>query len=123
MNRPEPASVVRAEELIGQLLIGFTNVSVVLLLLGVGLLTAAGISPMAGGPGLDVGRLPADLLRLDPNAFLWLGLLAILVAPIARVALALIAYGRDRDWLMVAVSVAILVVIMAAVGSALLATV
>jgi uncharacterized membrane protein len=117
------AAAVEAERLIGRLLIAVTYVSVVLLLIGVGLLIAAGISPLSGGPSLDLGRLPADLLGLDPIGFLWLGLLAVIAAPVARVSVALLAYARARDWLMVGVSVGILLVIAVAIGSAMVATV
>ena len=118
MIRAGRAGALQAERLIGRLLIAVTYVSVVLLLVGVGLLIAAGISPLSGGPGLDLGRLPADLVGLDPSGFLWLGLLAVIAAPITRVAIALFAYARDDDWLMVGVSAGILLVIAVAIGSA-----
>jgi uncharacterized membrane protein len=56
---------------------------------------------------------------LEPTGFLWLGLLAVIAAPITRVIVALLAYARDRDWLMVGVSTGILLVIAVAIGSAL----
>jgi uncharacterized membrane protein len=114
---------VRAERRIGQLLIAVTYVSVVLLLVGVVLLMGQGIAPLSGGPNLDLERLPEDLLALDPAGFLWLGLLAILAAPVSRVSVALVAYLLDEDWLMVGVSAAILLVIAIALGSAVVSTV
>jgi uncharacterized membrane protein len=87
------------------------------------LLLGRGIAPLSGGPVLDLGRLPGDLLRADPAGFLWLGLLAIFAAPVSRVAVALIAYVREADWLMAGVSVAILLVLAIAVGSAVVSTV
>ena len=117
------AGALQAERLIGKLLITVTYFSVVLLLVGVGLLIAAGISPLSGGPGLDLGLLPADLVGLDPSGFLWLGLLAVIAAPVARVAIALVAYARDGDRLMVGVSAGILLVIVIAIGSAMATTV
>ena len=113
----------QAERLIGRLLIGVTYVSVAMLLAGVGLLFAAGISPVSGGPGVDLARLPSQLLGLDPAGFLWLGLVTVMAAPVTRVAVALVAYARDGDWLMVGVSTGILVVIAVAVGSAVASTV
>jgi uncharacterized membrane protein len=118
MTGARRTQALQAERLIGRLLIGLTYVSVVLLLLGVGLMIAAGISPLSGGPALDIGSLTSDLLELEPAGFLWLGLLAVLAAPIARVIVALLAYGRDRDWLMVGVAAGILLVIAVAIGSA-----
>jgi uncharacterized membrane protein len=123
MIRSERGGTVQAERLIGRLLTGITYTSVALLLVGVGLLIAAGISPVSGGPGMDPGRLVSDLGALKPAGFLWLGLLAVIAAPISRVAVALLAYARNEDWLMVAISTAILVVIAIAIGSAVVSTV
>ncbi|MEA2608658.1 MAG: hypothetical protein QOJ75_901 [Chloroflexota bacterium] len=123
MIDPGRAGARHAERLIGRLLIGITYLAVLLLLVGVALLIGAGVSPLAGGPRLDVGRLVADLLALQPTGFLWLGLLAVIAAPITRVTIAMLAYARDGDWLMVGVSAGILVVIAIAVVSAVVATV
>ena len=117
------ASARQAEQVIGRLLTGITYASVALLVVGVALLIVAGISPVSGGPGMDPGRLPSDLVGLKPAGFLWLGLLGVIAAPISRVTVALVAYVRDDDWLMVAVSTAILVVIAVAIGSAVVSTV
>jgi len=108
-----------AERLSGRLLIGVTYVSVVLLLIGVALMIKDGISPLDGGPGLDLAALGATLAALEPAGFLWLGLLVVIAAPICRVIVAGIAYARDADWLMVGISVAILLVIAIGIGSAL----
>ena len=48
-----------------------------------------GISPMSGGPPLDLETLGAQLVALDPAGFLWLGLMAVIAAPIGRVIVAL----------------------------------
>jgi uncharacterized membrane protein len=112
-----------AERLIGQLLIAVTYVAVGLLAVGVLLMIADGISPLSGGPPLDLATLPSDLLALEPAAYLWLGLLTVVAAPIGRVIVAAIAYAREADWLMVGISLAILAVIAISVGSALTVTV
>jgi uncharacterized membrane protein len=119
------ASVARGlatERLIGRLLIAITYVSVGLLGIGVALMVADSISPTSGGPPLDLGGLGAQLAALEPAAFLWLGMLAVIAAPIGRVIVAAIAYAREADWLMVGISIAILVVIAVGVVSALTAT-
>jgi uncharacterized membrane protein len=108
-----------AERMSGRLLIAFTYVSVSLLVVGVGLMIANGISPLDSAPNLDLATLGASVRALDPAGFLWLGLLAVIAAPIGRVIVAGVAYLRDGDWLMVGISVAILVVIAVGVGSAL----
>ena len=117
------ASARQAERLIGRLLIGITYASVALLVVGVALLIVAGISPVSGGPRMDPGRLVSDLVGLKPAGFLWLGLLAVIAAPVSRVTVALVAYVRDEDWLMVGVSTAILLVIAIAISSAVVSTV
>lgn len=112
-----------AERRIGRMLIAMTYLSVGLLVVGVGLLLAAGVSPLAGGPGLDLAAIGTMAGRLDPAGFLWLGLLAVIAAPISRVALAAFAYARADDWQMVAVALAILAIIAVGIATAGTATV
>ncbi len=123
MSGSRRARADQAERLIGRLLTGVTYVSVVLLLIGVVLLIAAGISPVSGGPSMDPARLVSDLVGLKPAGFLWIGLLAVIAAPVTRVSVALVAYARAEDWLMVGVSSAILLVIATAIASAVASTV
>ncbi|MFL5714888.1 MAG: DUF1634 domain-containing protein [Chloroflexota bacterium] len=112
-----------ADRLSGRLLIGFTYVSVGLLVIGVVLMIVNGISPNEAAPTLDPGTLIPSLLALEPEAFLWLGIAAIIAAPIGRVILAGAIYAIDRDVTMVAISVAILIVIAIGVGTAIAVTV
>jgi len=107
-----------AERQIGRLMIVITYVSVALLTLGVGLLLGMGISPLAGGPGLDLARLGSQVVGLDPAGFLWLGLIAVIAAPISRVALAAFAYSRRGDRLMVGIAGAILAIIVIGIATA-----
>jgi uncharacterized membrane protein len=71
----------------------------------------AGLSPYAPAPGLDLTTLPEDLLALRPAAFMWLGLLAVIATPTARIVAALVGYLRTREWEMAGISAAILGVI------------
>ena len=103
---------------IGRVLIGLTYVATTLLVVGVLLMVAGGISPSSGGPGLDLASLPTDLMTLSPSGFLWLGLLAVIATPISRVLAAAVGFWRAGDRRLVAVAVAILIVIGIAVGSA-----
>ena len=112
-----------SERRIGRLLIGMTYVSVALLVVGVALLLAAGVSPLAGGPGLDLGALAGELLALGPAGFLWLGLVAVIATPILRVVAASVAYARAGDWAMVGIAVGILGIIAVGVMTAATATV
>jgi uncharacterized membrane protein len=116
------ARALATDRLIGRLLIAVTYVSVGLLSIGVVLMISDGISPTSGGPPLDLPSLGAELAALQPAAFLWLGMLAVVAAPIGRVVVAAVAYARESDWLMLAVSIGILLVIAVGVLSALIAT-
>lgn len=110
------------ERTLGRLLIGLTYVATALLVVGVLLMLASGISPLSGGPQLDPASLPIDLATLTPAGFLWLGLLAVIAAPIGRVMAAGIGFARTGERGLVAVAVAILVVIAAAIGTGVAAS-
>jgi uncharacterized membrane protein len=109
------------DRFIGRLLILVTYVAVGLLSLGVVLLLVAGISPLAGGPPLDLGRLVADLGALAPAAFLWLGILAVIATPLSRVIAAAVGFARLGDRWMVGIALGILVVIAIGIASAVAA--
>ena len=109
----------RFERRLGRLLIAVTYVAVALLLTGVVLLVAAGISPLSGGPRLDPAGLVASLLALDPAGFLWLGLLAVLATPVSRVLGAAIGFARGGERVMAAIALAILGVIALGVAVAI----
>ena len=124
MTRAPDPIVDRGREFdrfIGRLLIVVTYIAVGLLSVGVALLLAAGISPLAGGPPLDIGRLLADVGALAPAAFLWLGILAVIATPLSRVVAAAIGFARLGDRWMVGVALAILAVIALGIVSAVAA--
>jgi len=105
---------------IGRILIWLTYVAVALLAVGVLLMLASGISPLDGAPPFDLAAIPADVAALQPVGFLWLGLLVMLIAPIARVVVAGVGYALDREWVMVLIAIAVLTVIAVGVVSATL---
>jgi uncharacterized membrane protein len=111
--------VIDFERAIGRMLIALTYVAVALLVVGVALMAAQGISPLSGGPQRDVGRLLGDVARFEPAGFLWLGLLAVIATPISRVIAAGIGFARTGDRVLVAVAIAILIVIALSIASAL----
>lgn len=124
MTRAPDPLVDRGREFdrfIGRLLIVVTYIAVGLLSVGVALLLAAGISPLAGGPPLDIGRLLAAVGALAPAAFLWLGILAVIATPLSRVVAAAIGFARVGDRWMVGVALAILAVIALGIVSAVAA--
>jgi uncharacterized membrane protein len=117
------ARTLAAERSIGRLLIIATYLAVGLLAVGGVLMIGSGIDPRSGGPNLDLATLGAQVTSLQPAGFLWLGLLAVIAAPLGRVIIAAIAYARDGDRLMVGVSIAILLVIAVGIVSAISVTI
>jgi uncharacterized membrane protein len=108
------------ERAIARLLTIGTYLSVGLLGLGVVAMIAGGISPLDRNfPPLDVARIPSDLASLRPEGFLWLGLLAVIATPAARVAASLVGYLARRELRMAVVSAAILAVIGLSIALAL----
>jgi uncharacterized membrane protein len=112
-----------AERQIGRLLILLTYLSVVLLVLGILLMLGAGISPLDGGPPLDLATLLSEATALAPGGLIWLGLLAVIVTPISRVIAAAVAYGRAGDWSMVWIAIGIIAIIAVAIAAAVAGTV
>ena len=106
------------ERTIARLLAVGTSIAIVLLVVGLVLMLATGIGPLSGGPSFDPGRLVADLVGLEPAAFIWLGLVAVVATPSARVLASLVGYARRGDGTMAAIAAAILVVIAASVALA-----
>ena len=99
------------EALVARLLSLGTVVAIAMLVIGSALLALRGGSPLDPGPPLDVSRIPSDLVAGRPDGFLWLGLIAAIVTPCARVAASLLGYLRRREQAMAAISILILAVI------------
>ena len=108
---PADRSGVRLERSIARLLTVGTYLSIALLAVGFVLMLAQGISPLEPAPAFDLGSIPSHIAALDPLGFLWLGLIVVVATPSARVAAALLGYGRQGDRRMALVAVGILVVI------------
>lgn len=106
---------------IGRLLIGVTYAATALLTVGVALMLASGISPLSGGPAMDVDSLVGDLASLQPAGFLWLGLLLVIAIPVSRVVAAAVAFALTGERRMVGVAVAIVAVIAVSVLTAVAA--
>lgn len=96
---------------IARLLTAGTYISVALLAIGVALMAAAGLSPLSGGPAFDPTRFVADFVGLRPEGFLWLGLIAAIATPSARVAASFLGYLRTGERAMAVVALLILGVI------------
>ena len=83
--------------------------SVLLLATGVVLAAAAGIDPITGTlPPFDLSQIVPDIVALQPEGFLWLGLVVVIATPASRVIASLIGFAAAREWLMASVSLAVL---------------
>ena len=111
VRAPSDLGLANLEVALARVLQLGTYVSVALVAVGSTLLLARGGSPVAGGPPLDIARLPGDLLALRPEGFLWLGILGVLSTPALRVARALLGFSRRGERRMVAISLLVLTVI------------
>jgi uncharacterized membrane protein len=107
----EESRTLGLDRTIARLLTAGTYLSVALLTIGVALMAAGGLSPFAEGPAFDPTRLVADVVALRPEGFLWLGLVAVIATPIARVAASFVGYLRSGERAMAVVALLILGVI------------
>jgi uncharacterized membrane protein len=72
---------------------------------------ANGIGPRSGGPVFDSATLGPDLLAFRPAGVIWLGLIAVVATPAARVLVSLVGYARRGERTMAIVAALILLVI------------
>jgi uncharacterized membrane protein len=99
------------ESALGRVLQVGTYVSIALVAVGVVLLIGGGGSPLDPGLPFDLARLPADLVALRPEGFLWLGIVGVVATPGLRVVGALIGFARRGERTMVIVALLILFVV------------
>lgn len=73
--------------------------AVALLVVGMLLMVVRGLSPLDLPPRLGLAQLVGDIVTLHPAGFLWLGTIALLATPVARlvVAVAGLAGMGDRS--------------------------
>jgi uncharacterized membrane protein len=114
-QEPGPPGLERS---IARVLTIGTYASIGLIAVGVVLMLADGIGPLSNGPAFDATRLVPDLVTLRPAGFLWLGLIAAVATPAARVLASLIGYARRGEREMAIVASLILVVIALSVALA-----
>ena len=108
---PRHAPPADLDRTIGRILTIGTYGSILLIAIGCVLMFAARIDPLAGGPPLEPGLIVFDITHLQPAGFMWLGLLTLLLTPIARVVVSFFGYVSRGERTMAVVSVLILVVI------------
>ena len=118
---PGPAGAGATERALdrtfGRVLQWGIGASIALLVVGVILMIAGGIDPLGPPPPpFDVAALGRGLRTVQPEAFLWLGLIVTIATPSLRVIASLVGFGRAGDRRMVLVSAGILTVIVASVA-------
>lgn len=115
------AAVELVEGRLASLLSAGALVAVALLVVGLVLMLAAGISPDAATfPVFDPAVVVADLLALRPQGFLWAGILVVIATPVVRVVGEAIGFAATGQRWLAAVAGGILLVIVASVVTALL---
>lgn len=105
------------EAAVARLLVVGTWLAMGLVLVGVVLMLASGIDPLAHGaiPPFRPAAIPGELLALDPAGFLWTGVVLIVALPIGRVLVSGLGFLAARDLRMAAISLAVLVVVLVSV--------
>jgi len=110
----------RIERSLGKLLTVGTAVAGVVLLAGIVRLilhAPAGVRPAYGqfSPAAERGKGVAEILTsvlvLDAHALMLAGVLVLILTPVARVVFTLAAFALRRDWLYVAMTTLVLVVL------------
>lgn len=115
-NPADPAGdIASLETSLAHVLQAGTYASIALVAVGVVLFLARGGSPLDLSEPLALDRLIGEVLSLRAEAFIWLGILGIVVTPGLRVAGALIGFAHRGERAMVVVAFLILVVVAAGV--------
>jgi uncharacterized membrane protein len=109
-------AAIDLEELLGRGITLGTYLAIACVAIGVGLLVAAGRSPLeVGAAPFDPAAIPGQLVAGRAEGFLWLGLVLAIATPIGRVAGALVGYAARGERFFAVVAAAILAVIAVAV--------
>ena len=108
------------ESVVARLLTVGTIVAMGLVLVGVVGMLVQGIDPLdAGAPAFDLAQIPAEMLALEPAGFLWAGIVLVMCLPLGRVVVAGIGFLRLGDRRLAAVSLGVLLVVLASILAAL----
>ncbi|HEU0027653.1 MAG TPA: TSUP family transporter [Ktedonobacterales bacterium] len=118
-DRARQMSLVRqAELIISHVLRGGVLLSAAVILLGVALYYGM---PQPGGEAAtlnyphSLGAVIPALATGSPEAIITLGLLILLATPVARVAVSIIAFALERDWIYVGITALVLMLLLASI--------
>ena len=93
-------------------------VSAVVIILGLGLLAFHGQAGLSGGIATvfafphTFGAVFSGVARLDPVSVISLGLLLMIITPVTRVAVSIVAFAMERDWRYVGITALVLLVLL-----------
>jgi uncharacterized membrane protein len=115
------ASAAALEVTIGHLLVAGTYLAMGLMTVGVVLMLANGVDPLAHDafPPFQLTAIPGQMLALDPIGFLWAGIVTIVALPVGRVVVAGLGFLAAGDRRLALVSLAVLTVVLVSVAAAL----
>jgi uncharacterized membrane protein len=104
------------EARIATLLLVGAVAGIALVAIGVLLMAAAGMSPLADSfPPFDAASVLPDLVALRPEGFLWSGIVIVIATPIARVIGEFVTFALAGDRIMALAALAILAVVASSV--------
>jgi uncharacterized membrane protein len=109
------------EAAVARLLVVGTWLAMGLVLVGVILMLATGVDPLDHGavPPFQLTAIPGEILALEPQGFLWAGIVLIIALPIGRVVVSGLGFLAARDLRMAGISLAVLVVVLVSVVSSI----
>lgn len=122
--RPDTAGQDAAyaiESLIARLLAIGTYIAIGLVLIGVLGMLVTGTDPLALSvpPAFDLFSIPGAVAAGRPDGFLWAGLVAVMGLPLGRVIVAGVGFLAARDRRLALVSLAVLLVVLTSIVSAI----
>jgi len=108
------------EALVSKVLVVGTWTAMALILVGVLLMLLTGLDPLAHGPTppFDAARIPADIVALKPEGFLWAGIALIVALPVGRVVVAGVGFLAAGDRRLALVSLLVFLVVVGSVAAA-----
>lgn len=114
-------AAARLEVRIGRLMVWGVYTAMALIVIGLALGFAQGIDPLAHGrvPAFDLPAVLGSVGRLQPEGFLWAGIVLIIAIPIGRVIVSGIGFLASGERRFAFISLLVLLVVLASVLAAL----
>jgi uncharacterized membrane protein len=117
MHQGSSSTAYAMEAVVARLLVVGTWLAMGLVLVGVILMLATGVDPLDHGavPPFQLTAIPGQMLALEPQGFLWAGIVLIIALPIGRVVVSGLGFLAARDLRMAGISLAVLIVVLVSV--------